>query len=102
MRDSIDSVRPTVATAFDPSLDTQKMSTTAKSDSIDISSTIGIAKRITARPTDTFVKSSCEPRMASRTVAQKPGTGDTFGAVGDVGESFTFRSRAGRTLARDG
>src|SRR5215831_12644880 len=84
MSASIDSVSPTVATASDPSLDTQKMSTTAKIDSIDISSTIGTARRTTARPTVTSVKSSWLPRMASRIVAKKP-----EGAVGDVGVSFT-------------
>ena len=47
---SIDSVRPTVATAFGPRCATQKMSTTANSDSITISSTIGTASRMIARP----------------------------------------------------
>ena len=47
----MDSVMATVATASAPRRDTKKMSTTAKSDSIDISSTIGIASNSTARPT---------------------------------------------------
>src|SRR3954463_11702443 len=92
MMASIDSVRPTVATASEPSLDTQKMSTTANSDSIDISSTIGTARRITARPTGTCVKSSCDPRMASRMVAQKPDGTDELGD--DVDEWFTDRRRS--------
>ena len=57
----MDSVRPTVATASEPSRDTQKMSTTAKSDSIDISRTIGTARRTTALLTETCVKSSSDP-----------------------------------------
>ena len=40
---SIDSVRPTVATASAPSRDTKNTSTTAKSDSMPISITIGTA-----------------------------------------------------------
>ena len=43
--DSIDSVRPTVATAFAPRRPTKKTSTTANSDSSTISSTIGMASR---------------------------------------------------------
>ncbi len=42
---SIDSVRPTVATALAPSRPTQNTSTTAKRDSSTISSTIGMASR---------------------------------------------------------
>ena len=42
---SIDSVMPTVATAFAPSRPTQNTSTTANSDSSTISSTIGMASR---------------------------------------------------------
>ena len=45
-----DSVSPTVATASAPSRPTKKMSATANTDSISISSTIGTASRITARP----------------------------------------------------
>jgi hypothetical protein len=47
---SIDSVSATVATASAPSLDTQKMSATANTDSITISSTMGTASmRIACR-----------------------------------------------------
>lgn len=46
----IDSVSATVATAAAPSFATQNMSTTAKMDSITISSTIGTASRKIARP----------------------------------------------------
>ena len=46
----MDSVIPTVATASAPSRDTQKTSTTANTDSSTISSTIGTASRMTARP----------------------------------------------------
>lgn len=48
---SIDSVRPTVATASAPSFATKKTSTTTNSDSMLISSTIGTASRSTAGPT---------------------------------------------------
>ena len=44
-----DSVIPTTATAVGPSRPTKKTSTTAKSDSIDISMTIGTARRKIAR-----------------------------------------------------
>ena len=47
---SIDSVSATVAIASGPSFDTQKMSATAKTDSITISSTIGTASSRIARP----------------------------------------------------
>ncbi len=63
---SIDSVRPTVATASAPSRPTQKTSTTAKSDSRTISSTMGMASRRMARFRLPVVKSWCEPRSASR------------------------------------
>ncbi len=52
---SIDSVRPTVATASAPRCDTQNTSATAKMDSIAISITIGTASMITARPTGAVV-----------------------------------------------
>ncbi len=44
-----DSVSPTVAVAFAPSRPTQKMSTTAKSDSSTISKTMGTASSKIAR-----------------------------------------------------
>ena len=47
---NIDSVSPTVATASGLTCATQKMSTTANTDSITISSTIGTASRMIARP----------------------------------------------------
>jgi hypothetical protein len=45
-----DSVMPTVATAAAPRRPTKKMSTTMNTDSMSISSTIGTASRMTARP----------------------------------------------------
>ena len=45
-----DSVMPTVATASGPSRPTKNTSATTKTDSIIISSTIGTARRTTARP----------------------------------------------------
>src|SRR6266508_4767015 len=70
MSASIDSVIPTVATESAPSFDTQKMSAIAKTDSMTISATMGIARRMTARPIEPSVKSWCEPRTASRNVVQ--------------------------------
>jgi hypothetical protein len=61
---SIDSVRPTAATASAPRLATQKTLTTPKSDSINISSTIGTASRKMARPSGPCVKSCSEPKTA--------------------------------------
>jgi hypothetical protein len=51
----MDSVSATVATAAAPSFATQKTSTTAKTDSISISSTIGTASRKIARPMGPWV-----------------------------------------------
>jgi hypothetical protein len=93
MSANIDSVTPTVATASDPSRETQKMSTTANSDSIDISRTIGTASMSTARPTGTFVKSSDDPRIASRMVAQNPGGGAD--GLGATSVSFTCMPMTG-------
>ena len=45
-----DSVTPTVVMASAPSLPTKNTSTTRKTDSIIISSTIGTARSTTARP----------------------------------------------------
>jgi hypothetical protein len=53
----MDSVMPTVATESAPSFETQKMSAIAKTDSIIISMTIGIARRRIARPIGPSVKS---------------------------------------------
>ena len=47
---SSESERPRIATASGPSRATKKTSTTAKSDCIAISSTIGMAAKMTARP----------------------------------------------------
>src|SRR5262249_20249947 len=63
---SIDSVRPTAIIAFAPRRATQKTLATVNSDSMNISSTIGMASRITARLMEPSVKSCCVPRMASR------------------------------------
>ena len=52
---NIDSVRPTVATASAPSLLTKTTSHTANSDSISVSSTIGIASSSSERPTGPVV-----------------------------------------------
>ena len=49
------SVMPMVAIASVPSLDTKAMSTTAKIDSIDISSIIGMASNPSARRIGPFV-----------------------------------------------
>ena len=76
---SIDSVMPTVATAFAPSLPTQNTSVTANSDSSTISSTIGMARSKMARFKFPVVKSWCEPFNASRTEDQKPRSLPSFG-----------------------
>src|SRR5579875_1301875 len=68
-----DSDKPMVATASAPSRATQNTSTTAKRDSSNISSTIGMASRKMARSRLPAVKSCCEPWIASRTEAQKVG-----------------------------
>src|SRR5437588_12443712 len=64
---SSDSVRPTLATALAPRWLTQKTSTTAKSDSSAISSTMGMASRRIARFRFPTVKSWCEPWSDSHT-----------------------------------
>ena len=69
---SIDSVSTTVAMAAAPSFDTQKMSASANSDSINISATIGIASSRTARRTGSVVKSCRVPASASRTRPRRP------------------------------
>ena len=51
----IDSVIATVATASAPSLETKKTSTTAKTDSMNISITIGTARRMMERPIEPSV-----------------------------------------------
>src|SRR5262245_8816894 len=95
---SIDSVSVTVAIASGPSFDTQKMSATANTDSMTISSTIGTASSRMARPSGSEVKSWRAPRSDSRTSDQNPSSlgattgGDVAAAVsGGVigGGSFT-------------
>src|SRR5216683_551859 len=67
----IDSVKPTAAVASGPSFDTQKMSATAKIDSMLISRTMGTASSTIARPRGIWVKSGRDPRSDSRTRDQK-------------------------------
>jgi hypothetical protein len=69
----IDSVMPTVATASAPRCATKKTSATAKTDSMAISTTMGIARSRMARPRSPSVKSCRLPRSASLTEAQNPG-----------------------------
>ncbi len=61
-----DSVIPTVATASGPSFDTKKMSTTAKIDSISISSTMGTESKRIALPSLPVVKSCSVPLTDSQ------------------------------------
>src|SRR6516165_1191549 len=84
---SIDSVRPTVATASAPSLETQTTSTTANTDSRTISITIGIASRRMARPMEPSVKSCREPRRASWTDLQNVLDGSAADAADWLGTS---------------
>src|SRR5262249_18225340 len=69
---SHDSVRPTVATALAPSLETKNTSHTANTLSMIISNTIGMARSRMARETEPSVKSRCDPRSASRMESQMP------------------------------
>src|SRR5688572_24123857 len=81
----IDSVIPTAVTASAPSFDTKKTSTTAKTDSMAISITMGTARRMIARPIDPSVKSCLEPRTASRKEAKTPvGQGGVSAGLSDV------------------
>src|SRR5436190_10769273 len=89
---NICSVSPTVTTASGPSRPTQKMSTTAKTDSINSSSTIGTASMRTARPMDMLVSSLREPRRHSFTSVQALSAG---GAT-----SSSVMSRGRMTAAR--
>lgn len=67
-----------------------------KSDSIDISSTIGIARRTTARRIDMEVKSWRVPRIASRRVLQKREVAAGSGEMrsGDKKNSFAKKRHA--------
>ena len=76
-----------MATALAPSRPTKKMSTTANTDSISISRTIGTASSTTARPMGASVKSWCEPRTASLRVDQTDGSARSATAV-TVGVSW--------------
>src|SRR5688572_24424703 len=67
MSASTDSVSPTTATDSAPSFATKNVSTIAKSDSIDISRIIGIARITSAAKIEPCVKSRCVPQNASRT-----------------------------------
>ncbi len=76
-----DSVSPTVATASAPRWATTNTSTTTKTLSIIISSTIGTARMKIARPIGPSVKSRpCAPASASRTAPHS----DCAGAVSCV------------------
>ncbi len=61
-----DSVIPTVAMASDPRRETKKMSTSAKTDSMIISSTMGMLRSMMALLSGICVKSLSEPPIASR------------------------------------
>src|SRR6185503_19834709 len=95
---SIDSVSVTVAIASGPSFDTQKMSATANTDSITISSTIGTASSRMARPSGRDVKSWRAPRSDSRTSDKNPSppgattSGDAAAVSGEVIEVASFTS----------
>src|SRR5579864_4903030 len=79
---SIDSVKPTVATALAPSLPTHATSTTANKDSSTISNTIGTASNKMARFKLPPVKSWCEPLTASTSEDHRERCGST--AVANV------------------
>src|SRR6266508_3712915 len=74
MKVSIDSVRPTVATASGPRRDTKNTSTTANTDSSASSRTIGMASTRMARPIGPSVYAPrCVPAIDSRTVDHSDG-----------------------------
>jgi hypothetical protein len=76
-----------------PSFDTQKMSTSANTDSMIISITIGIAMSRMARRGVRVVRSRREPRSASRTSDQKRSGGAGSAADGsDAGGVAAFDS----------
>src|SRR6476469_10487501 len=87
---SIDSVSMTVAIASGPSFETQNTSARANTDSITISSTIGTASSMMARPSGSDVKSCRAPRSDSATSDQNPSrlggamSGDTVAVSGGV------------------
>src|ERR1700692_2670493 len=101
---NMDSVRPTVATAFAPRRPTQKTSTTANKDSSTISSTMGTARRKMAQLRLAVVKSWCEPRMASTSDVQRVCGFSAIWVVAsiDVRESDDHRCAAGNCWASPG
>src|SRR6185437_4608994 len=111
---SSDSVSPTEAMASGPSLETQKMSATAKTLSSTTSSTIGTASKSTARPIGPTVKSWCtSPRTDSRTMVQKltasapdvvsgSGGGVSSSSAGWVTGGLEARTRQDRVLPESG
>ena len=92
---------PTVEMAsVRPSRPTKKMSATANTDSISISSTIGTASRSTARPMGTLVKSAVVPRTASRSVAHSDAMSDPGSAVVVVVKLLRLRRPPARPSPR--
>ena len=97
---SIDSVNTTVAVAEAPSFDTQKMSASENSDSINISpATIGIASSRTARRTGSAVKSCRVPASASRTRLPRPSPRRAGAIIS--GESVVVSVVIGMSSCRD-
>jgi hypothetical protein len=92
-----DSVHTATDTASGPIFDTQKMSATAKIDSITISSTMGTASRRIARPSVSTVRSRREPASASRTSAQNPAPA----GAGRASSSSADASEPGKTSGMD-
>jgi hypothetical protein len=100
----IDSVIPTAATASGPSLETKNTSTTAKTDSMAISTTMGTANRKIAFRMEPSVKSRREPRTASRIVAQNPpisACADVFDTHGNMPEGLRAVNEGSRPARRD-
>jgi hypothetical protein len=78
------SVRPTVASASVPRRETKKASVRAKTDSMTISRTIGMASSTIARPIGPVVKSSSLPESDSSTVCHTPLSKGASGMSVDV------------------
>ena len=88
-----------------PASTTQKMSATANTDSIAISSTIGTASSRIARPSGSDVKSWRAPRSDSRTSRQKPprlrrGDLGRYGGGGGLGRGHRRAPLASTTNGR--
>ena len=95
---SIDSVIPTVATAFAPSRPTQNTSVTANSDSSTISSTMGMASRKMAR-----LKISCcvvLVRAFQRLAYRRPESAITSSKGGGINHSRTDIRKSPRWVPR--